>query len=322
MKSLPAILLAFFALWPGAAAGRDTGGLYVKNCGRGIVSVWVNGAYQGYLKPGETRYSISDGFITDDSDRPAPGGGKTPVRESHGGWINDGSGKIELTFRYPGGEPQTYIYPPDEQGNVVVGVNETNSAKKPQPPTDIEVENAPAILKGTAPSEYKNPIGDAAATPPQAPTTPPKKRFKYAIDGTETTPPTKKETAPPGVNAIAGDSLYGTYLVRGREYYVSENAVTNSSTGGEPRINGVKEVYVTVISASEIRGEPGESYLEAATRFNDSGDGSIKGTRLELSGAMTWWGSDAWSLDIIRYKGELYISGDRGKGYFSARKVK
>ena len=131
------------------ALGKEAGAVYVKNSGRTIVHLWVNGSYQGYLKPGETRYSVSDGFITQDSGNGRDG---RPVKESHGGWENEKSGSVNMTFQYPGDKKQTYAFPVEDKGEVFVGVIESDSKSTPNPPTDLEVENATAIIKGSKPN--------------------------------------------------------------------------------------------------------------------------------------------------------------------------
>ena len=85
----------------------EPGSAYIKNSGTSIMHLWVNGSYQGYLKPGETRYTVSDGFITNDSDLPTPSGGRTAVKESHAGWENTSKDKVSITFQFPGGERKT-----------------------------------------------------------------------------------------------------------------------------------------------------------------------------------------------------------------------
>lgn len=143
------LLLICLALLP--AQGKEVGAVYIKNSGKDIMHLWVNGSYQGYLRPGETRYTVSDGFITNDSDRPTAAGGRTATKESHGGWEKNKSGPIELTFQYPGDKRQTNQFSADGGKDLVVGVNESTSKTSPEPPTELEVEGAPAIIKGSMP---------------------------------------------------------------------------------------------------------------------------------------------------------------------------
>ena len=146
---LPFKCVLFFALLICACAfAKDPGAVYIKNSGKDIMHLWVNGAYQGYIRPGETRYTVSDGFITQNS-----GNGRTgnPVKESHGGWENDKSGTVKIAVSFPGDKPQTTTGTPDERGDVVMSWNETDEPT-PEGPTEAEIENAPAIIKGNKPN--------------------------------------------------------------------------------------------------------------------------------------------------------------------------
>src|SRR5262249_17262862 len=87
-----------------------------KNESGSAMDVWVNGSYIGWLKPGETRYSVSDGFVTDDSFRPTPDGGRTPMVESHGGWDNS-SDKVTVTIQFRGGEMKRYEFSVEPGGH-------------------------------------------------------------------------------------------------------------------------------------------------------------------------------------------------------------
>lgn len=127
---------------------NEVGGVYIKNAGSDIMHLWVNGYYQGYVRPGETRYTVSDGFITNESDRPTDSGGRTAVEESHGGWKNNQSGPIELTFQYPGDKRQSNKFDVNGRKDLAVGVNESTATSSPQPPDELEIERAPAIIKG------------------------------------------------------------------------------------------------------------------------------------------------------------------------------
>jgi len=152
MKTASRIILFLIAVASYGVQAKDVGAVYIKNSGKNIMHLWVNGSYQGFLRPGETRYSVSDGFITNGSDRPTTSGGRTPVEESHGGWENDKSGSVELTFQYPGDKRQTNRFSANGGSDVAVGVNESSSKKSPEPPIEDEIEKAPAILKGTLPN--------------------------------------------------------------------------------------------------------------------------------------------------------------------------
>jgi len=166
MKSrlISLVLLLVYVSLTGVDA-KEPGAVYVKNSGKEIMHLWVNGSYQGYLKPGETRYTVSDGFITDSSDRPIPSGGRTPVKESHGGWENDKSGSVKVTVQYPGGTKQSDTYSADDEGNVIFGANEADNKAPPEIPNELEVENAPAIRKGRMPNLKQPPVIDPPVEP-------------------------------------------------------------------------------------------------------------------------------------------------------------
>lgn len=139
-------ILSLIACCLGSVAfANEPGSAYVKNSGTEIMHLWVNGAYQGYLKPGETRYAISDGFITNDS-----GNGRTgnPVKESHAGWENTSKDKVSITYQFQGGEKKTSDASADERGQVIFGAT-NREGSQPKLPSDEERENAPAIIKGS-----------------------------------------------------------------------------------------------------------------------------------------------------------------------------
>ena len=130
------------------AHAQEPGSAYIKNTGSSKVQIWINGSYQGYIKPGETRYTVSDGFITQDSDQPLPDGSRTTTKESHGGWENNSKDSVEITYQFPDGERKTLTVSANERGEALAGVTNKEGVTPPVP-TDEERENAPAILKGS-----------------------------------------------------------------------------------------------------------------------------------------------------------------------------
>jgi hypothetical protein len=146
------MMLAIVAVFmQSVASASEPSSVYVKNSGTGILHVWVNGFYQGFLKPGEVRYSVSDGFITNDSDRPTASGERTAVKESHAGWENKSEEKVSITYQFSGGEKKTSDVSANERGEAVFGATNKEGAE-PEVPSDIERENAPAIIKGNKPN--------------------------------------------------------------------------------------------------------------------------------------------------------------------------
>ena len=111
------------------ASADDPGSAYMKNSGTAPMHVWINGVYQGHLNPGETRYTVSDGFITDDSDRPTEAGGRTATRESHGGWENSSNEKITVTYQFGDGEKETRDVSVNERGEAIFGATNKEGAK-------------------------------------------------------------------------------------------------------------------------------------------------------------------------------------------------
>lgn len=145
----PKLLILLFAyLMQAIAFAEDPGSAYVKNSGDAPMHVWINGVYQGYLRPGETRYTVSDGFITNDSDRPDGSGGRTSVKESHAGWENDSKDKLKVTYQFGDGIKKTSDVSVNERGEAIfAAINKDGEEAKL--PSDEERENAPAILKGS-----------------------------------------------------------------------------------------------------------------------------------------------------------------------------
>ena len=95
--------------------------------------VWINGAYQGWLKPHETRYTVPDGF-----------------EDSHAGWRNT-DGKVTITYQFPGGEKTTMEYSGNESEVYFAGTDSSENGK-PDLPSEAERENAGKIIKGHRPN--------------------------------------------------------------------------------------------------------------------------------------------------------------------------
>lgn len=129
-----------------AVLASEPATIYGKNSGTASMHFWVNGSYQGYLKPGETRYTVSDGFITNNSDRPT-GTGRTATKESHGGWANDSSNKVKITYQYGDGEKKSFDASANDHGGVIFGATDKEGVQ-PLFPSLEEMERAPAVLKG------------------------------------------------------------------------------------------------------------------------------------------------------------------------------
>ena len=130
------LILLFFSLFQAVALAEDPGSAYIKNSGTDSMHVWVNGSYQGYVRPGETRYSVSDGFITSDSGN---GHDSKPVKESHGGWENNSHEKVTVTYQFADGQKKTMEVSVNERGEAIFGATNKEGAE-PEVPTDLERE--------------------------------------------------------------------------------------------------------------------------------------------------------------------------------------
>lgn len=76
-----------------ASAHASVGTLYLKNNGDYAGHVWVDGTYQGSVPGGQTRYTVSDGFLT-------------PVGGSAGGW--SASGDIQVVVAWTDGKDNNW----------------------------------------------------------------------------------------------------------------------------------------------------------------------------------------------------------------------
>lgn len=135
--------------------------IFIKNTGSEPAHIWVNGYYQGFLRPGETRYSISDGFITQDS-----GTGKDgrPVKESHGGWEQRDTPTV--TFQAGTAKQQTMNVSFDGRGEAAIGIASKDA--NPILPATLDRETASPIIKGSKPHLHKTTTAEPKTDPAAA----------------------------------------------------------------------------------------------------------------------------------------------------------
>lgn len=149
------MMTSFLSFAVSANAANYAATVYAKNNSTGILHVWVEGIYQGYVPRSGTRFTVADGFVTHDSGRPTADGGRTSVKESHGGWqvpkqrnSDVASPWVTVYFEVVRGEEvaaQTVNCLADLQNCAFFWVGDTN----PGPAiTDEEAERSEAILKG------------------------------------------------------------------------------------------------------------------------------------------------------------------------------
>ena len=264
MKPIISLLLLSLLPLTGLRA-KEPGTIYTKNGTREIMHLWVNGKYQGYLKPGETRVTVSDGFVTDDSARPTDSGERTPVKESHGGWTNDHNetDEIEVQTQTPSqGSPITNTLQADENG--VIRWTPYNwsdrNAKRPAVPTDLECENAPAIRKGSKADIKRD--GNAEEQPSPAKS---EKKKPAAVAMTEANLVGSWQS-PPFVSA--GETTTMTMVIRG-DGTIKEFYTINGNTFGDAtwRIVGNKLVKDKNIGSFEyLLSEDGKALLDPNDR--------------------------------------------------------
>lgn len=152
-------MLAAFALAVGTARADDgeVGTIFIKNNGHSSVAVWVNDAYQGYAPAGQCRYTVSDGFVTYNSDRQQEDGSRTAREHSHAGWL--GHGPVVVQFQYWAEEGINYrsniTLEGDSKKEAYVSVAETDPGL---PPDSFEAESAAQILPGLMPASDWAPL--------------------------------------------------------------------------------------------------------------------------------------------------------------------
>lgn len=150
---IPILILGFCHAFLAPTAKAQDGSvvrLLLKNNGTLTGNIWVNGKYQGYVRPGRVCDTVAEGFVTSDSGVQSDGSIKQTY--AYGGWKSDGGpvhvrivqidddGKIYFTSLDVTGDDSKYGY-------VWFGEKEAG----PEPDA-LVWERATAIPNGSAPS--------------------------------------------------------------------------------------------------------------------------------------------------------------------------
>ncbi len=90
-----AVTVVLLAMGPLAKADDgEVGVLLIKNNGSITGHIWVDGEYQGYVPPGQAKYTVKEGFVTGDSGFQPDGTLKQTY--SHGGWATNGPITVKI----------------------------------------------------------------------------------------------------------------------------------------------------------------------------------------------------------------------------------
>jgi hypothetical protein len=135
MRSLALFLLGLL-VWPLRAAAEEVETLYLKNNGYSAGYVWVNGQYQGYVPAGTARYTLMEGFVTNDSGFQPDGTLKQT--HSHAGWESS-RGTIGVRINMADSKGQVLSTDIDTSGDkenkAYVWFAENNAGAQPDPLT-------------------------------------------------------------------------------------------------------------------------------------------------------------------------------------------
>jgi len=151
-----ALAVWMLALVPFAKADDgEVGVLFLKNNGPNIGWVWVNGVYQGYVSPGQARYTVKEGFVTRDSGYQADGTLKQTYAQ--GGW--DGNGPVKVLIKSVDDTGNLYVtsieVTGDDSKNGHVWFGQTNAGGEPASWEDASQINLGQALASVDPTRAR-----------------------------------------------------------------------------------------------------------------------------------------------------------------------
>lgn len=139
-------LAAFCLIGLPCAASENVAVLYLKNKSPVIAHLWVEGEYQGYVRPGEARYTVREGFVTPDSG--FQNDGTLKLEHSYAGWGHRGPVMVKVALRYADGREAVSMVKvaPDKDGKGYLWVNDIDAGSEPD---SLEWENSDKILSAS-----------------------------------------------------------------------------------------------------------------------------------------------------------------------------
>ena len=148
--------------------GDPVGTLYIKNNGDCFAYIWVNNQYQGYVPAGKARYTVQEGFVTNDSGFQTDGTLKQTY--SHAGWESSGD-TISVLINLEDSKGKLYSVRIDVSGDKehkgYVWFGEQESGEEPdslvwEDSSQIQSERQPITKKYADANAYAATKGDDA----------------------------------------------------------------------------------------------------------------------------------------------------------------
>jgi hypothetical protein len=145
------VTLLLFAI--GETRGGQVEKLLIYNNGSLPANIWVNGAYQGYVKSGEARHTLKEGFYTNDSGFQEDG--SLVEKWAYAGW-DSSSDPITVTVRQFGLKDKLFEasiqVSGDEENKGYIWCGESDPGQEPY---ETVWELAPPIINDHAPYTKK-----------------------------------------------------------------------------------------------------------------------------------------------------------------------